>query len=154
QPDENGVSTEMVQAAEGQPHVHRIHGQQGMAHGLDGQAPIGLSPPSDNNGIFAHGGPVMTTVNGYYIWHGNWARHAAQTILSDLAVNIGSSPYWNINTTYFGPSANHVTSTVRFAGSTTDFYSRGTALSDAGVAGVVSDSITSGRLPNDPSGVY
>jgi Phosphate-induced protein 1 conserved region len=128
----------------------------------DGQpfapAPRGNARPG-SNGITYHGGPLLDVdgiapVTAYYIWYGNWSGNSATNILTDLAQNIGPSPYFNINTTYYDANNNHVVNTVAFGGSTTDSYSRGTTLSDSGVAGVVSDAITSGRLPNDTRGVY
>ena len=111
------------------------------------------------NGITYHGGPLLgvvggNPVTGYYIWYGNWSGNTAVTILTDFIQNIAPSPYYNINTTYYNGSNAHVVNSVTYGGSTTDNYSRGTSLSDSGVQGVVSDAITSGRLPNNPSGVY
>jgi hypothetical protein len=127
----------------------------------DGQP---FAPPHGNakpgaNGITYHGGPLLGVVGGnpvtaYYIWYGNWSGNTAVTILTDFIQNIAPSPYYNINTTYYNGSNAHVVNSVTYGGSTTDNYSRGTALSDSGVQGVVSDAITSGRLPNNPSGVY
>src|SRR5512141_237750 len=60
------------------------------------------------NGISYHGGPVMVSpVNVYYIWYGNWSGNSATSILTDLAGNIGGSPYFNINTTYYNGSNTH-----------------------------------------------
>jgi hypothetical protein len=110
---------------------------------------------SGSNGITYHGGPIITgTVNIYYIWYGNWSGNSATTILPDLASNIGGSPYWNINTTYTDGSGNHVTNAVHYAGSTTDSYSRGTALADADIQTIVSSAITGGKLPKDTNGIY
>jgi hypothetical protein len=107
------------------------------------------------NGIAYHGGPLLLqTPNVYYIWYGNWAGNTATTILQDLAQSIGGSPYFNINTTYFDGSGNHVTGFINYLGSTTDNYSHGTALSDAGVQAVVSGAITAGKLPKDTNAVY
>jgi Phosphate-induced protein 1 conserved region len=107
------------------------------------------------NGITYHGGPVMLgTVKAYYIWYGNWAGNSATTILTDFARSIGGSPYYNINTTYYNGSNVHLSNSVSYAGSTTDNYSRGTALTDSGVQAVVSSAISSGRLPKDTNGVY
>ena len=107
------------------------------------------------NGIQFHGGPVMrTTKNVYYIWYGNWSGNSAVTILTDLANSIGGSPYFNINTTYTDGAGTAITNSVTYAGSTTDNYSRGTRLSDTAIRGVVSDAITSGRLPKDTNGIY
>jgi len=109
----------------------------------------------NNNGIFYHGGPlILGGTNVYYIWYGNWSGNSATTILTDLAGKIGPSPYFNINTTYYDGSSTHVTNLVTYAGSTTDNYSQGTALSDADIQSVVSNAISSGKLQRDTKGVY
>src|SRR5713226_183049 len=101
------------------------------------------------------GGPlILDTVNVYYIWYGNWSGNSATTILTDLASNIGGSPYFNINTTYFNGSNAYVSNSVHYVNSSTDNYSHGTSLSDANIQAVVNDAITSGRLPKDTNGVY
>lgn len=111
--------------------------------------------PRKTNGISYHGGPVMTsTKNVYYIWYGNWSGNSATTILTDFANSVGGSGYFNINTTYYNGSNTPVSNSVSYSGSTTDSYSQGTALSDAGVQNVVSSAISSGRLPKDTNGVY
>jgi hypothetical protein len=112
-----------------------------------------------SNGISYHGGPLLGVLGGnpvtaYYIWYGNWSGNNAVTILTDFVQNVGGSAYYNINTTYYNGSNAHVVNSVTFGGSTNDNYSRGTTLTDSGVQGVVSDAITSGHLPNNPSGVY
>src|SRR4051794_31138222 len=67
--------------------------------------PNGNAKPVRSNGISYHGGPVMLgTTNVHYIWYGNWQGNSATTILTDLAQNIGGSPYFNINTTYYNGS--------------------------------------------------
>jgi hypothetical protein len=114
----------------------------------------GHAKPS-NNGVFYHGGPlILGNTHAYYIWYGNWSGNTATTILTDFANSIGGSPYFNINTTYYDGSNIHVSNSVSLAGSTTDNYSQGTALSDAGVQNVVAGAISSGRLPKDTNAVY
>jgi hypothetical protein len=112
--------------------------------------------PGGGSGIVYHGGPVMLgTVNVYYIWYGNWAGNSATNLLTTLAQNIGGSPYFNINTTYFNGSNTHVSNSVHYAGSTTDAYSKGTALTDANIQEIVSNAIASGALGlKDTNGVY
>src|SRR5215510_11512003 len=81
---------------------------------------IGLAAPAapTGNGINYHGGPVMLGQIGiYYIWYGNWQGNTATTILTDLAHHIGGSAYFNINTTYFNASGQHVSNSVAFRGS-------------------------------------
>ena len=112
-------------------------------------------PASGSNGISYHGGPlILGTTNVYYIWYGDWSGNSATSILPDLANKIGGSGYYNINTTYYNSSNLPVTNSVQLAGSTTDNYSQGTALSDAGVQSVVASAISSGRLPKDTNAVY
>jgi hypothetical protein len=117
----------------------------------------GLAKPSGGgtNGISYHGGPVMLgTVNVYYIWYGNWSGNSATTILTDFAQNLGGSSWWNINTSYYDGTNTHVSNSVHYAGSTTDNYSQGTALSDAQIQTIVSSAISANKLPKDTNGLY
>jgi len=111
--------------------------------------------PGTGSGISYHGGPVMVSgVNVYVIWYGNWSGNTATTILTDFLQSEGGSPYYNINTTYFDASGTHVKNVISYGGYTTDNYSRGTSLSDAQIQAVVSSAITSGALPKDSNGLY
>lgn len=114
------------------------------------EAPKNNARPTRGNGIDYHGGPVMLgTTNIHYIWYGNWSGNAATTILTDFAQNIGGSPYFNINTTYYNGSNVHVSNSVSFAGSSNDSYSQGTSLSDAQIQAVVA-----ATNPTDTNAVY
>ena len=115
----------------------------------------GSRPRTTSNGINYHGGPVMLgTTNVYYIWYGDWSSNSAVPILNNLALSLGGSPYFNINTTYYDGSNRHVSNSVAQAASTVDNYSRGTAIGDADVRSIVTDAISSGSLPKDPNGIY
>ena len=121
--------------------------------------PQGQGKPSHGgggtNGISYHGGPlILNGTNIYYIWYGNWSGNTADAILSTLAQGIGGSAYFNINTTYYDGSNRHISNTVNYKGATSDNYSQGTALSDAGVQSVVANAIGAGKLPSDANGVY
>jgi hypothetical protein len=111
-------------------------------------------PKTSSNGISYHGGPIIQAPNVYYIWYGNWSGNNADGILTNLVSNLTGSPYFNINTTYYDGYKNPVMNSVTFKASTTDNYSRGTTLTDAGVQGVVADALSSGRLHADANGVY
>ncbi len=121
------------------------------------------SPNANNNGldtqcvvpIAYHGGPVVHgTFNVYYIWYGNWSSNTALDILPELASNIGGSPYYNINTTYFDNTGTHVSNSVAFGGSFVDSYSRGKNLTDNEVKRIVNDAIGGAKLPKDENGLY
>ena len=114
-------------------------------------------PPVDNNGINYHKGPVMLgTINLYFIWYGTWDEDT-QSILTEEAQNIGGTPWFNINSTYYsvaGQTVKHVGNSVVYKGATTDDYSHGTTLDDSDIAGIVAAAITSKRLPKDKNGIY
>lgn len=127
--------------------------QPGPPSNTPGEARTGNQTGS--NGIYYHGGPVMTTTkNVYYIWYGNWSGNTATSILTTLAQSIGGSPYFNINTTYTNGSGMSVSNSVAYKGSTTDNYSLGKSLTDANIQTIVSNAITSGKLPLDTNAVY
>ena len=137
--------------------VHRLQNDNDEEKNKDAHpAEAGkAAKPSGNNGIVYHGGPlILNTTNVYYIWYGNWSGNTATTILQNFAQSIGGSPYFNINTTYYDGTNTHVSNLVHFGGFTTDNYSQGTSLSDAGVQAVVTSALVSSRLPYDPNGVY
>ena len=113
------------------------------------------STAQTGSGINYHGGPlILGTTNVYYIWYGDWTGNTAVSILNNLGGMLGGSPYYNINTTYYDGSKRHISNSVLLAGTTTDNYSKGTALNDAAVKTVVESAVTSGRLPKDTNGVY
>jgi hypothetical protein len=108
-------------------------------------------------GIVYHGGPVMTNTTGnkvYLIWYGNWSANTATTIVPDFVSKIGGTPYFNINTTYGDAAGKKVVNAISLGGQTSVAYPYGTALTDANINAIVSDSIVSGHLPVDANAVY
>ena len=108
------------------------------------------------NGINYHGGPVMHgVVNLYFIWYGNWGSEYtnASTIINAWASAIGSSPYEDINTTY-GDTTGNVSGQIHYGGFALDAGSQGTSLSDNSIAAIVSNALTTNKLPIDTNGVY
>jgi hypothetical protein len=114
----------------------------------------GASRSASTSNLTLHGGPVMTAAkNLYYIWYGTAWDTASKNVLTNIGQNLGGSPYFNINSTYYNTAGTHVANSLTLAGTTTD-SSFGTRLTDANIASVVSNAITSGRLPADSNGIY
>lgn len=113
-----------------------------------------VSPP-----ITYHGGALIANPTIYYIWYGNWNQNNGadtpdgQTILRDFAKGIDGSAYYGINTTY-STNGYNITGNVSFGAETTDAYSRGKRLRDADILTIVNNSISTGKLPFNTSGVY
>ncbi len=126
---------------------------------IHGTNPKGEQPTAGTTSaltpITNHGGPVMTTPTTYLIWYGNWNQSngsdtpAGQGIVRDFLHGLSGSAYFQINTTYGGPSG------MINAGSETTVSARANSrMTDNDVFSVVSNAITSHKLPADPNGVY
>ena len=109
-----------------------------------------------------HGGPVMTSpINVYLIWYGNWGA-SNKAILTDLVSNIGSSPYWKMNTAYTQSDNKTVSNTVSLAGQVRmTSEPAGNPLYDHSFISIVGDAINGKnidagdtKLPLDANGMY
>jgi hypothetical protein len=159
--DDLGSSTGALREESGVSPDVRPNGHGGGIVNQWAKAGSGGAKKSSGNGIFYHGGPVMTGAQHmYYIWYGNWSGNSATTILTDFAnglsggTDLAGKNYFDTNTTYTDGNGTALRNAVSYNGSTTDNYSQGTSLSDAQIQQVVSDAITSGRLPKDSAGIY
>lgn len=151
----------------GQPGNARPDGKGGVVIGpevIDNEAATGdiqLGPIGDavvtGNGINYHGGPVMKgTVPIFIVWYGNWNGTGSNTAATRSAIEhyvgtLGGSAPMLIDSTY-GDNAGNVSGNVTFGGST--IVSSATNLSDATLRTTVGSAISSGRLPNNPNGLY
>lgn len=132
---------------------HKINPQEAGAPTAGGTTSL--------SAITNHGGPVMGgPINVYLIWYGNWNQNngsdtpSGQALVRTFLSNVGNSPYFNINTSYSG-GGNTVTGLVALSPiEVNDSGSQGTRLSDAKVKTLVSNAISSGKLPKDAGGVY
>jgi len=112
--------------------------------------------------ILYHDGPVMIgSSNVYLIWYGCWDNNcglvgdvATQLILSDFAVSVGSSPYFQILPTYPNAYGQGPSGALLFGGSVVDQYSHGFELTASDLQGIVADQINGNQLPPDPAGIY
>ena len=104
-----------------------------------------------------HGGPILlSAVPIYVIYYGSFPATTVP-ILNDFFSNIGGSPQYNVNTTYFDGAGNHITDGLSFstAGNTYfDAGSQGNSLSSHAIPKVIQNALQGGHLPTDSSGVY
>ncbi len=158
----SGIASTAAIAGVTNPNVEMRPTGKGWGEAVSGRVDSAAKPgsgarPSSGAGITLHTGGVVTGTNHvYYIWYGSWSS-TDQGILTDLAMSIGNTPYFNINKTYFDHSNVHVSGLVSYNGATTDAYSQGpasTSLSDAQILNVVTAAISSGRVPSDTNGIY
>ena len=113
-------------------------------------------PPRTRYRMEYHRLSVRTGIQDiYFIWYGNWAgRGADQIVLTDLASTVGNTPYLDMVRLYPDSSGNGASSSVVYGGSVTDSYSHGANLSDADIADIVNQQLSSFALPDDPQGIY
>jgi hypothetical protein len=127
-------------------------------------AVIAQSQNSDvktNTRMIYHDGAVETFNNVYLIWYGCWSEscgnvgsEAARQILTDFVSSLGPTPYFQINATYANSSGQQPGNLNYYRSETDPAYRRGVELTDSDIRGVVSDSISYGDLPVDPTGIY
>jgi hypothetical protein len=91
----------------------------------------------------------------YSIWYGNFnADVDTQLILANFISMIGSTPYFQINSTYPDSSGHTPTGALAFGGGGVDPYSHGVELTASDIEGIIADQILTGQVPLDPSGIY
>ena len=101
----------------------------------------------------------MNTPVVYIVFYGNWNQTngsdtaAGQQLIRDYLHNVGGSPYFRLNST-LAASGQPISGNVTYGGDTTDTGSLGLSLSDTSVLTAITNSISAGKLPNDPNGVY
>ncbi len=122
----------------------------------DTGSPTTTSPTHTDRSIAYHNGAVLTgTQIVYVIWYGNWAPNPSQQLLlAEFMSNLGTTPYFQINTGYPNGAGQAPSGDLTFGGSSTDAYSHHAVLSEADVADVVANAVLTGGLPLDPSGIY
>src|SRR6185369_3141025 len=114
--------------------------------------------PNLKSPMIYHGGRVIAgAANVYLIWYGCWTSNCGnngsadtRTVLEHFALNIGSTPYFVINTGYPNDYGQTPSGAVLFGGIAYDpFYSRGTELTEDDIRAIVVDKINSNQLPAD-----
>lgn len=111
-----------------------------------------------------HNGPVLTSsvVPVYIVWYGCWRSDCGasgsfdtQSVLINFVSNLGSTPYFQINSTYPNADGQSPSGAISYGGSAVQTtYTHGNELTDDDISGIIADQVLAGQLPLDPSSVY
>ncbi len=126
---------------------------------------------SSGTGISFHGGtviagPAVTKIVAIY-WgtgtiysgqaSGTGSGSSDPTLIGSFLRNLGGSPYFNINTTYYNASNSHVLNQVQY----TSFWTTGTTCAapsasptDANMVALIQCGLNAGAIAYDPNTVY
>ena len=117
-----------------------------------------------DNRITYHNGPIVTgTPNLYIVWYGCWGDpncgaggdNGTLWVLGDFFSNLGSTPYFQINSTYPDSIGNVPSGALVYAGTAVDkTYNNGRELTASQIQGIIATQMVHGELPLDPSGIY
>ncbi len=95
------------------------------------------------------------TSNLYLIWYGDWGGVYAISPLTDLVGNIGSSPYFKINTSYTNAGGGSPSGGLIYGGTIyREIVLARKRIEPSCYSGIVTDAITGVQLPLDPAGIY
>lgn len=151
--------------------VHELNSPRHLFHTRDFYAKSNGSKPRANTGILYHGGrviaiPSITKVVAIYwgtgtIYTGQAAGtgtgSADPTLIGSFLRNLGGSPYFNINTTYYDGSGAHVLNQVAYTG----FWSTGADVTgpsssptDADMVNVIQKGISLKKIAYDANTIY
>lgn len=135
-----------------------------VAAGLDNRAKPGGT--GGGTGIFYHGGPILASTKVAAIYWGTSSIYnggptpgttgtggADGSLIGHFLRNLGGSPYFNINTTYYDGNSVHVSNSIAYTGYWADNSSPGSTPSDAAIQAEVVRAFSNG-LPYDASTVY
>jgi len=110
---------------------------------------------TDSRMLYHNGEVIHLTPIVYIVWYGFWGSDiATQLILADFIASIGSTPYFQINSTYPDGSGHTPNGEMILGGGGADPYSHGGALTASDIQGIVADQILGHGLPLDPSAIY
>jgi hypothetical protein len=138
-----------------------------------GQVRVAAAPsraPSTDNGIYYHGGPIISAQKVAAIYWSNGTIYAGGpapgttgpgsadgSLVGFFLSHLGGSPYYNINTTYYDGAGTHVQNSVTY----TQYWASNTNVPlpvipvlDAQIQSQIVSGFTSGKLTYDPNTLY
>src|SRR5689334_18071270 len=108
--------------------------------------------------ISYHGGPIMNGVNNhvYVIYYGQFPASTTK-IIDAFLENVGGSPAFNVNTTYYDKNGQHIQNVLTYNPSTDSFYdanSLGSKLGSNFAVELLQSALSNNSLPTDQDGIY
>lgn len=142
-------------------------------HTKDFYSPSNKARPSSNTGIYYHGGPLIvnpsvTSVVAIY-WGNSGSMYASApasgagpgsgdgSLIGFFLGNLGGSPYFGINSTYYNGSNAYVINSVNYAGywaTGSDVAPPSSSPTDANMVALIQAGIDQGKIAYDPNTVY
>ena len=127
------------------------------------QGPNPGTKANTNTKMIYHNGPVLTGASDLYVvWYGCWRSDCGnpgyantEFVLTDFLSSLGSTPYFQINSTYPNASGQAPSGGLLYGGSAVQLtYTHGNELTEADISGIIADQVLNGELPLDPAGLY
>jgi len=138
-------------------------------HTKDFYSPSNKAKPSANTGIYYHGGPLIVNpaaTNVVAVYWGVGAMYASGpatgsgagsqdgSLIGTFLSNLGGSPYFGINTTYYNGANAHVLNVVNYTGYWVTGTTPPASPTDANMVAMLQSGFNSGAIVYDPNTVY
>jgi hypothetical protein len=151
-------------------HVQELNGRH-LFHNKQFYAKSNGAKPSSGTGILYHGGPLIVSpavTKVVAIYWGTGTIYSGQktgtgtgsgdaTLIGSFLRNLGGSPYFNINTTYYNGANAHVVNAVTYTGYWTtgsDVAGPKSSPTDADMVNLIAAGISQGKIAYDANTVY
>ena len=120
------------------------------------RVPFGASGESHTPQILYHGGPILLgSVPIYIVYYGSFQSSTVQ-IVNDFFSNLGGSPPFAVNTTYYDAQGNFISGALSFSPASSvyfDSYSQGKIVTSGTVLKILAGALN-GHLPIDTTAEY
>jgi hypothetical protein len=128
-----------------------------MAASAQSRLPFGSPVDARTPQILYHGGPILLgSVRIYIIYYGSF-QSGTVNIVNDFFSNLGATPQFDVNTTYYDGQGNFISGNLTFSPASNvyfDNYSEGKFVTSNVVLKIIHNALANGHLPTDTGGEY